>query len=145
MDENCERLLLGEILMKRNRITKGQMEHALAVQKKEKGFIGEILVKLGYVEERDIVVALVVQCGLPYIAVGKYTIDPAIVKMIPKETAQQERMIPLDRIGDILSVVMTNPLSPDKRSEIESRTGCRVAVFIATKSEIEEAIARNYN
>ena len=145
MDIQKERPLLGEILMKRARITKEQMEHALEVQKKEKGFIGEILVKLGYLEERDIVVALMVQWGLPYIAVAKYSIDPAIVKLIPEATARQERMIPLDKIGDILSVVMANPLPQDKRSEVEAMTGCRVAMFISTKSEIEEAIARNYH
>lgn len=143
-DMQNERPLLGEILIKRKRITPEQMEHALAVQKKEKGFIGEALVKLGYLEERDIVVALVVQCGLPYIAVGKYAIDPQVLKMIPQQTARQERIIALDRIGDILSVVMTNPLGPEKKAEIEAMTGCRVAMFIATRSEIEEAIARNY-
>src|ERR1041385_5680337 len=110
-----DKLLIGEILIKRNRITKEQLDHALEAQKKENGFIGEILMKLGYVEERDIVVALVVQCGLPYIAVNKYTIDPAVVRLIPKEVAQQERLIALDRIGDILSVVMTNPLSSEKK------------------------------
>ena len=144
MDTHYERPLLGEILLDRKRITKEQMEHALEVQKKEKGFIGEILVKLGYLEERDIVVALVVQCGLPYIAVAKYPIDPAVVRLIPKETAMQERLIGLDRIGDILSVVMTNPLSKEKKAKLEGMTGCRVATFIATKSEIEEAIARHY-
>ena len=139
-----ERLLIGEILMKRKRITKEQLDHALDVQKKENGFIGEILVKLGYVEERDIVVALVVQCGLPYIAVAKYTIDPAVVKLIPKEVARQEKVIALDRIGDILSVVMINPLSQAKKAELEAMTGCRIATFITTKSEMEEAIVRNY-
>src|SRR4051812_5970679 len=95
-----ESLLLGEILVKRKRITNEQLEHALSVQKKENGFVGEILVKLGYLEERDIVVALVLQCGLPYIAVNKYTIDPAIVRLIPKDVAQRERVIALDKIGN---------------------------------------------
>ena len=140
-----ERLLIGEILIKRKRITKEQLEHALQVQKKESGFVGEILVKLGYLEERDIVVALVVQCGLPYIAVNKYAIDPQVVRMIPKETACQERLIALDRIGDILSVVMTNPLSGDKKAKLEALTKCRIATFISTKSEIEEAITKNYS
>lgn len=140
-----DRPLIGEILLKRKAITKEQLEHALESQKKDNGFVGEILVKLGYVEERDIVVALVVQCGLPYIAVGKYDIDPAIIKIIPKETAKQERIIALDKIGDVLSVVMTNPLSDDRKIKLEALTKCRIATFISTKAEIEEAIARNYS
>lgn len=138
------RPLIGEILIKRSCITREQLEHALAVQQKENGFIGEILVKLGYVEERDIVVALVVQCDLPYIAVNKYMIDKEILRLIPKEMALKERLIPLDRVGNVLSVVMTNPLSDQKTQELELLTKCQIATFISTKSEIEEAIIRLY-
>ena len=99
---------------------------------------------MGLLDERDIVVALVIQCGLPYIAVNKYTIDPQIVRLIPKEVAQKEKVIALDRIGEILSVVMVNPLTDDKKKYLETLTKCRVATFISTKAEIEEAIARNY-
>ncbi len=144
MDEFNERPLIGEILIKRKMISNEQLDTALQTQKKDSGFIGEILVKLGFVEERDIVVALVIQCGLPYIAVNKYTIDPAVVKMIPKDVARQDRVIALDRIGDVLSVVMTNPLNVEEKTKLEKMTGCRVAAFIATKTEIEEAIARHY-
>lgn len=140
-----DHILIGEILIKRKAITKEQLDQALNVQRNKNGFVGEILVELGYVEERDIVVALVVQCGLPYIAVNKYTIDSAIVNKIPKEFAVKERLIALDQIGDVLSVVMTNPLSRERKAQLEQLTGCRIATFIATKSEIEEAIHRHYN
>jgi len=136
--------LLGEILIERKRITRRQLETALGRQRQENGFIGEILVKLGFIVEQDIVAALVVQSGLAYIAVNKYTIDPAIVRLIPFEVAQKEKTIPLDRIGDILSVVMINPLTEDKKNFLESLTQCTIAAFISTKTEIEEAIARNY-
>ena len=142
--DGSHKLLLGEILIKRKRISPEQLDTALGLQKKENGFIGEILVKLGYVDEKDIVVAVVVQCGLPYIAVNKYTIDQSVVAMIPKVVAQEQRVIALDRIGDVLSVVMTNPLSEDKKKFLEELTKCRVATFIATKTEIEDAIARHY-
>lgn len=138
------KVLLGEILIQRKRITREQLDGALQAQKQESGFIGEILVKMGFIDERDIVVALVIQCGLPYIAVNKYAIDPQIVHLIPKDVAQKEKVIALDRIGEILSVVMVNPLTDEKKSYLESLTKCRIATFISTKTEIEEAIARNY-
>jgi len=139
-----ERVLIGDILIKRKRITKEQLDHALEVQKKDNGLVGEALVKLGYLDEKDIVVALVIQCGLPYIAVNKYAIDPAVLRLIPKDVAQKARVIALDRIGDVLSVVMTNPLEETERSQLEAITKCSIATFISTKSEIEEAIARLY-
>ena len=53
--------LMGQILIKKNLITQDQLKEALDIQKKEGGFIGEILVKLGHITEKDIVVALIVQ------------------------------------------------------------------------------------
>ena len=138
------RPLIGEILIKRNMITKPQLDEALEIQKKEKKFIGEVLVRLGYLEERDIVVALVVQFGLPYIAVNKIDIAPAVIKLIPKEIAQEVPLIPLDRIGDVLSVVMTNPLNEQMKEKLERLTACKIATFISTKTEIEQAVARFY-
>jgi hypothetical protein len=137
-------VLLGEILIQRKKITREQLEGALQAQKEKGGFIGEILVNSGLLDERDIVVALVSQCGLPYIAVNKYTIDPWVVRLIPKEVAQKEKVIALDHIGEILSVVMVNPLTNDKKNYLETLTKCRIVTFISTKTEIEEAIARNY-
>jgi type IV pilus assembly protein PilB len=138
------KVLLGEILVQRKRITREQLDAAMQAQKQKGELLGEILIGMGLLDERDIVVALVIQGGLPYIAVNKYAIDPQIVRMIPKEVAQKEKVIALDRIGDVLSVVMVNPLTDDKKDYLESLTKCQVATFISTKTEIEEAIARNY-
>ena len=138
------RQLIGEILVKRNLITPKQLEEALKLQKQEKEFVGEILVKLGYLQETDIVVALMVQCGLPYIAVNKYTIDPEVLKLIPEELARSMRLIPLDKVGGVLSVVMINPLTLAMKEQLEKITQCRIATFIATQTEIDEAIAHWY-
>ncbi len=136
--------LMGQILIKRNLITQDQLKQALEVQRKDGGFIGEILVKLGHVTEKDIVVALIVQCGFPYIAVNKYEIDLKIISLIPEETARKYHLIPLDRVGDVLSVVMANPLDSVMIEELEKVTGCKIATFIATKAEIDEAITHRY-
>ncbi len=141
---SSDRPLIGEILMARHKITRKQLDEALKIQANEHSFLGEILVKLGYLDERDIVVALVVQCGLPYISVNKYAIDPAVLKLIPVDVARKHHVIPLDRIGDVVSVVMTNPLTDELREQLESLTSCQVAIFISTKTEIAEAIARCY-
>lgn len=136
--------LLGEILIKRHIITGDQLEQALEVQKSEKGFLGEILVRLGHVDEKAIVVALIVQCNLPYIAIDKYEVDKNIVNMIPEEKARKNYIVPLDRVGDVLSVVMANPLDAGMKAELQRETNCQIASFIATKDEILRAIDHLY-
>ncbi|MBM3252594.1 MAG: hypothetical protein FJZ11_07460 [Candidatus Omnitrophica bacterium] len=137
--------LLGQILLKRGLINKQQLTDALDYQKKDGGVLGEVLVKLGYLTERDVVVALIVQCGFPYIAVNKYDIDHKVLSLLPEEQARKFHVIPLDKVGDVLSVVMANPLDISTIEEIEKISNCKVATFIATKTEIEEAIRRCYS
>ena len=143
-DMITKKQLLGQILIKRNLIAADQLKEALELQKKEGGVLGELLVKLGHVTERDIVVALIVQCGFPYIAVNKYEIDLKVLQLIPEETARKYHVMPLDRVGDVLSVVMANPLDLSMIEELEHATGCKIATFIATKAEIDEAISNWY-
>ena len=138
------KVLLGEILIQRKKITPEHLQEALGIQKQRGEYIGEILISMGLIDELDVVVALVLQCGLPYIAINKYAIPPQNLKLIPKEVAQRERVIALDRVGEVLSVVMVNPLTEEKQNYLETITQCRIATFISTKGEIEEAIARNY-
>jgi len=139
-----EKPLLGEVLINRNRITPEQLNQALAMQKKEGGFLGEILENLGFIEDVDIVVALVVQCNFPYIAINKYEIDQGVIQLIPADFAKSRRVIPLDRVGNVLSIVMANPLDLAIKAEIQRITNCAVAPFIATRKEIQSALERWY-
>ncbi len=141
-----ERRLIGEILVERGVITQGQLDAALDLQRKTGGneYIGEILIRMGYVNEIDIVTALVLQCNLPYIAVSKHDVSSEVLGLIPADFARRSRLVPLDRIGNILSVVMMNPMDETKRQEVERMTGCKIATFISTRSEIDTAIKRFY-
>jgi type IV pilus assembly protein PilB len=127
-------------------ITRQQLYHALEVQKTSSAgkYVGEVLIDLGYLTEIDIVTALVLQCNLPYLSIRRHEVDPAIVQLIPAEMARRERMVPLDRIGCVLSVVVSSPLNQAVRTQVESLTGCRVATFVSTRSEIDQAIIRFY-
>lgn len=141
-----DRRLMGEILVDREVITRSQLDEALALQVQEGPgvFLGGILTRLGYVTEVDVVIALVVQCNLPYIAVNKHEVSRGILRLIPSKMAWSDRMVPFDRIGNILSVVMENPLNDDARLRVEKETRCCIAVFISTRSEIDQALTRLY-
>jgi len=141
-----ERRLIGEVLFERGLVTRAQLHKALAEQRSRarNEYLGEILVRMGAVSETDIVTALVLQCNLPFIAVSKYEIDSQVLKCVPADFARKNKLVPLERIGNILSVVMLNPLNEATREEVESMTGCTIATFISTRSEIEKAIERFY-
>jgi len=144
LKQKSKHQLLGEILICRHVITSQQLEVALALQKVREGFLGERLVELGYAREEEVVMALVIQCHLPYIAVDQYEINEEILELIPADMARGYHVIPLDRVGDVLTVVMENPLNGFQKEELKRITHCQIAPFISTKMSIEKAMHRWY-
>ena len=53
--------LLGSLLLDRDLITQDQIKHVLQIQEKQGGYFGKILVDLGYISQKEIVTALVIQ------------------------------------------------------------------------------------
>lgn len=125
-------------------ITPEKLNEALALQKDTGGYLGEILVQEGFLKELDIVGALVVQCNLPYIAIDRYSVHESILKLIPREFALKEHLLPLDCVGNVLSVVMLNPLDALCKQELATMTKCRIAPFIATRHEIDSVLNRYF-
>jgi len=136
--------LLGSILVKRGVIDQGQLSQALATQENKGGLLGEILVRQGAAQELDVVVALVVQAAVPYIAIDEYAPNPQVLRIIPVHLAREWRLVPLDRVGEVLSVVMADPLNEERLAELREFCRCKIAPFIATPSAIDRAIARWY-
>jgi type IV pilus assembly protein PilB len=135
---------LGELLIERSIITQRQLEKALAVQRERGGLIGEIIVELGFAKEEDIAQALTVQYGFPYLPLANYDINPDIADLIPARVARQYLLIPVDKIGNNVSVAMSNPLNVQAIEDLELLTGCNIQAFVSTSSDIKREIAKYY-
>ena len=135
---------LGELLMERRIITKKQLDHALEVQKEKGGLIGQILVGLGYASEEAIAQAITAQYGFPYLPLKNYDIDSDIVKIVPKNVASQYCLIPIDKIGNNLTIAMSDPLNTLAVEDIELVSGLCVQIFVSTGTDIREAIEKYY-
>src|SRR3990167_9051757 len=136
---------IGEILIENGSITQEQLEDALKQQKKEPGkLVGKILIQLGYVTEEDIVIALANQFNVPYLPIQNVVLNDVADQLLPKELIQKYLCIPLDKIGNLLTVVMADPTNEQAIREIEAASTCKVQVFVATASEILQVIQEHY-
>jgi len=136
---------LGELLIERGTITKVQLERALEIQKQKGGLIGQILVLLEYTSEEEIAQALTVQYGFPYLPLKNYELTKEIVQLIPENVARQYCLVAVDKIGDTLTVAMSNPLNVKAIEDIELLTKCNVQIFVSTMTDVNSAIEKSYN
>lgn len=135
---------LGELLQEWGIITLQQLNSGLALQKEKGGLIGEILVALGFCKEEDIAKALTAQYGFPYLPLGNYEINPEVINLIPGRVARQYLLVPIDRIGNNLTLAMSNPLNIQAIEDVELICGCNVQTFVSTSSDVKNAIAKYY-
>src|SRR5204862_1635216 len=89
------KMRLGERLTAEGWVTYEQMEQGLEVQRRSGGFLGEILVDMGFITAAQLGRILEEIYGVPYVDLSATRIDPAIVALIPEKLAQQRRILPL--------------------------------------------------
>ncbi len=135
---------IGELLLKEKRITPAQLQEALNYQKVNGGKLGFNLVKLGFVKDEELTALLSKQYGVPSINLAQFEIDPAVIKLIPAETAQKYQIIPLSRSGATLTIAMTDPTNVFAMDDIKFMTGYNVEPVVASETAVSESIVRYY-
>ena len=135
---------IGDILLERHAITPQQLEQALVGQKEQGGLLGQMLVELGAINEADVALAVTAGYGLPYLPLNNYDIGTDVIKLIPEQLARQHCVIPLDRVGNSLTIAMADPSNLQAIEDIELLTSCVLQIFVSTTSEIRKAIERCY-
>src|SRR6187401_1741993 len=135
---------IGELLLKEKRITPEQLQQALNAQRQNGGKLGNSLVSLGLVKDEEITALLSKQYGVPAIALDKFEIDPAVLRLVPSETAQKYHVLPLSRSGATLTIAMTDPTNVFAMDDIKFMTGYNVEPVVASETAIAESITRYY-
>jgi len=142
--EPKKRLRLGDALLQDGLITQDQLQKALELQKSSGKRIGNVLVEMGVVTESDIVSILGKQLGIPYINLSNYLIDPATVRIIPENMSRRHQLIPINKVGNKLTVAMVDPLNILAIDDIQFMTGLVVKPVVATSQDINDALDNAY-
>ncbi|HUE88974.1 MAG TPA: type IV-A pilus assembly ATPase PilB [Vicinamibacterales bacterium] len=135
---------IGELLLKEKRITPEQLQEALNYQRTTGGKLGANLVKLGFVKDDEITALLSKQYGVPSIALNQFEIDPAVIKMVPAETARKYQIVPLSRAGATLTIAMTDPTNVFAMDDVKFMTGYNVEPVVASEIALLDAIDKYY-
>jgi type IV pilus assembly protein PilB len=135
---------LGDLLVKEKIITAEQLAQAVKTQKESNCRLGSALVKLGFLTDGDVTNFLSRQYGVPAINLSYFEIDPAVVKLIPYETAKRYQILPLSRVGASLTIAMVDPTNVFAMDDIKFMTGFNIEPVVASESSILEGIDKAY-
>lgn len=144
MDRRRPKRKIGQILLDANVVTEDELNLALKRQKDNGQRLGENLVDLGFLDDDEITQYVALQYGIPYISLDRYTLHKDLLNIIPEEMSETYGIIPLDLIGDILTVGIVEMPDEIILKRLEEFVGFRIRVLLVTASDFNRYMERAY-
>lgn len=137
-----ERLI--EVLINSKLIAKEGLERAINKQKKKGGSLSKILIDDGLATEKELMGALGRELNIPPINLSRYNIDKSLTELVPERIAKQYNLIPISKLGNRLSIAMSDPLNIFAVDDIKMLTGYEIDLVIAPENDIKEMVKAMY-
>ncbi len=135
---------LGQLLIKSNVITQEQLEIALREQKQTE-LLGETLMRLGFVDEEDMILPLLAeQIGVDYVNLKKLLINPEAVKRIPAKVAYYYKIMPVEFKDNVLTIALRNPLDIQVIDGVAQASSSKVKIILASEKDIRDSLRKYY-
>jgi type IV pilus assembly protein PilB len=140
---------LGEILVEAGMIDDFQLRSALSDQKRWGRPLGVTLLKLGFLEEGEMVRVLSRQLDVPIVDLCNKRIAPESLGAIPIQVAEKLRCIPLFKKPeggrDVLYLGMEDPTDLSVLDDLAFRTGVDIRPVLVGPNQLSDAIERHYH
>lgn len=148
MMETGTRRMLGEILLERGLVSRGQLRLGLVHHHEARVPLGRALIRERVCSESDVLQALSEQLGLPTVELDREPLDRKLAKLIPTRIARQHRVVPLrlekqDKV--VLHVALPAPASIEALDDVRAASGKpRVEPHLASERALARALTELY-
>lgn len=134
-----DRKKMGEILVDQGYITAHQLEEALEEQRVTGEKLGDILMRKGWIAPEELNRVLASQAEVSTFDLVNYIIEPNIIELVPQDIAVKYKVIPVFKIGNTLTVAMTDPTNVFVIDELQRVTKCMIEPVLADEMAIRKA------
>jgi type IV pilus assembly protein PilB len=133
------------ILIASKRLSKEQVEKSLQIQKEKQIPLKKVFIEQGIISEEELLSLLSEQLYIPTLHLAKYKFDQEIIKLVPEHIAREYNLIPLSRMGNTLTVAISDPLNIFALDDLKTLTGCSIDTVLAQEEDISKAIDEQYH
>ena len=135
---------IGDLLVRAKLIDPEQLQKAVEEQRRTGGLLGSNIVQLGYLSEDALLDFISRQYGAPRLDISNISVEDDLIKLIPEDVARKYQLLPLERSGATLKVVMVDPANIFAIDDIKFLTGYNVETAVASEVDIRDAIEKAY-
>jgi len=127
-------------------VNEGQIQEALAIQRKKGGAIGDVLVELGYVTPQELLLALGAQRGMEVVQLDEMELPTDVTDKVPATLAKSFKVVPIkwDPATKTLTVAMANPHDINILDDLRYTLHCEVVGAVASHEAVDRALQKYY-
>jgi len=134
-----------QILSESKKISPQQLEEALRLQKETKLPLKKILLDKKLINEEDLLSLLSRKLYIPILHLNRYNVSPQIMNILPQEIALRYGIVPISRMGDNITVAVSDPLNVFVLDDLHAITGCSIKVVLSPQEEIDRVLKACYH
>ncbi|GLX77869.1 MSHA biogenesis protein MshE [Thalassotalea insulae] len=134
------KMRLGDLLVHEHIITNEQLMQALNSQKSTGRKLGNTLIELGYIGEKQLLEFLAQQLDVPFLDISQKHIAPEVAKLLPEVHARRLRALILEDQGDAVLIGMSDPADLSGLDQLEQMLAPKkLKLAVVMESQLFEA------
>jgi bacteriophage N4 adsorption protein B len=135
---------LGDLLLENRLLSLAHLQHAMQVQQQGGGGdrLGDVLMRLGYIEEDDLTPVLAGQLRVELRRVDARAIPPTVAALVPESAAREHQMLPIGIETGTVVIAAVDPGSRPMAAWIEHHLDRPFRLVMTSRKNLREEIAR---
>lgn len=134
------KMRLGDLLVHEHIITNEQLMQALNSQKETGRKLGDALIDLGHISEKQLLEFLAQQLDVPFLDISQLRIPSEIAALLPEVHARRLRALVIEDKGDSVVIGMSDPADLSGLDQLEQMLAPRrIELSIVMESQLYEA------
>lgn len=137
---------LGKILVDLGYLDEEKLWNVIEEQKRNNDLVGKVAIRMGLVNEDQVLKALAEQLGMKVVKLADLTVPPEALEAINESMASAYKIVPLSvgKKDKSVTVAMAEPQNPATLDSLKMFLGVDVKGVIASEKEVLETIERIY-
>lgn len=124
--------------------TQEQLAEALQIKADNGGKLFDILIRGGHLNRDDLHGLMSRQGGVASLSLSHFTLDRDLTGILPRDMVMQHFVLPIDKLGRLLTVAMVCPMDMEAIAAIQQATRLRVKPMLCTYDDFLEVVKKFY-
>ncbi|MSR76982.1 MAG: type II secretion system protein GspE [Candidatus Omnitrophica bacterium] len=142
LDVTKEKLV--QELVQDHKLEEARVKKIMDTGRRERKSIFQLLVEENLISEPEIFDFLSERLSMPLLNLPAMRVSKDLIQLVPKRIIERHQILPVSRIGNLLSVAASDPFNLMFQDDLKKLTQCHVVVVLAPPRMIGSAIEAYY-